>query len=218
MAEEPQVTGTTPVSSTEPAFSQRLTPPDPLELPLFRFDLQQLLWFVAALSGLMAILVSLPGLIAATLLLAVLIVSAHVLSTAIGTRLRAQTDEAQRHDDRSDLSENVRGPRGDFERHAAHIETLKRSPWHRRGSTSLPWLPRLIITGCLVGGLIGAILLTATIGHRTSAAGIVVGSVSLAVVGGWFAFLCGSFYGIFRHGLRDALAEQRKDESPRPIR
>jgi hypothetical protein len=94
---------------------------------------------------------------------------------------------------------------------------MKQSPWHRRGSTALPWLPRLIVGGSLLGGVIGAIVLAATIGHRTSAAGIIVGSASLAVVGGWVAFLSGSFYGIFRHGLRDALAEQRKDESPRPV-
>jgi hypothetical protein len=188
-----------------------------VDRPLFRFDLRQLLWFVAALSGLMAALVSLPGLIAAALLLAVLVVSAHVLSTAIGTRLRAQTDEAQRREDCGNLGEKLAGMRGDFELRAATPQNLKRSPWHRRGSTALPWLPRLIIAGGLAGGVAGAFLLAATIGHRTSAAGIVVGSISLAVVGGWFAFLVGSFYGIFRHGLRDALAEQQKDESPRPV-
>ena len=64
------------------------------------------------------------------------------------------------------------------------------------------------MAGIVSGGFVGAMLLAATIGHRTSAAGILVGSASLAVVGGWLAFLCGSFYGIFRHGLRDALAER----------
>jgi hypothetical protein len=180
--------------------------------------MRQLLWFVAALSGLMAALVSLPGLIAAALLLAVLVVSAHVLSTVIGTRLREQTDEAQQRADRSGQSEKAMGLRADSELREATLQTLRRSPWHRRGSTALPWLPRIIFAGGLVGGVAGAIILAATIGHRTSAAGIIVGSASLAVVGGWIAFLSGSFYGIFRHGLRDALAEQRKDESPRPLR
>ena len=108
--------------------------------------------------------------------------------------------------------------REDSDLRVATLLTLKRSPWHRRGSTALPWLPRLITAGGLAGGVAGAILLSATVGHRTSAAGIVVGSVSLAVVGGWFAFLFGNFYGIFRHGLRDAVAEQRKDESLRQVR
>jgi hypothetical protein len=42
-----------------------------------------------------------------------------------------------------------------------------------------------------------------------------VGSISLAVLGGWFAFLSGSFYGIFRHGLHEALTEQQSDETRR---
>jgi hypothetical protein len=195
-----------------------MEPAEPVEPPLFRFDLRQLLWFVAILSGLLAAVVSLPGLIAAALLLAALVVSAHILSTAIGTRLRAQTDKAQRLGECIDESGKVAGAHVDSGRRPAMYLPLKRSPWHHRGSTALPWLPKLILTGSLAGGVAGAIVLAATIGHRTSAAGIVVGSVSLAIVGGWFAFLCGSFYGIFRHGLHDALVEQRKDESPRPTR
>ena len=92
------------------------------------------------------------------------------------------------------------------------IPQCARSPWHARGGTSLPWLPRLILAGVMVGGILGASVLGLTIGHRTTFAGVVVGGLSSAVLGGWFAFLGGSFYGIFRHGLRDAIAEQRKDE------
>jgi hypothetical protein len=74
-------------------------------------------------------------------------------------------------------------------------------------------LPRLILAGVLFGGVGGAILLVILIGPRTSLAGILVGAISLAVLGGWFSFLGGSFYGIFRHGLREALADQRRDEA-----
>jgi hypothetical protein len=76
----------------------------------------------------------------------------------------------------------------------------------------LPWLPRIIVAGVILGGILGASLLGLTIGHRTTLAGVAVGGISSAVLGGWFAFVGGSFYGIFRHGLRDAIAEQRKDE------
>jgi hypothetical protein len=79
----------------------------------------------------------------------------------------------------------------------------------------LPWLPRIIVAGVIIGGILGACVLGATIGHRSTLAGVAVGSVSSGVVGGWIAFLGGSFYGIFRHGLRDAIAEQKKDEGRR---
>jgi hypothetical protein len=180
-----------------------------VEPPLFRFDLRQLLWFVAIVSGLLAVIVSLPGLVAAALSLAVVVVVGHLFSTAVATRLRAQTDDSQRVADRPGAPASVIGTNAG----ESTTISLRRSPWHCRGGTSLPWLPRLIAGGILAGAIIGALLLAVTIGHRTSPTGIVVGSASLAVVGGWFAFVGGSFYGIFRHGLRDALTEQRKDES-----
>jgi hypothetical protein len=74
----------------------------------------------------------------------------------------------------------------------------------------------MIGIAALAGGTIGGLVLAMTIGHRTSAAGIVVGAISLAVLGGWFAFLCGSFYGVFRHGFRDAIAEQQREDGHRP--
>jgi len=70
----------------------------------------------------------------------------------------------------------------------------------------------------LAGAAGGAVVLQLTIGDRTSAAGIVVGAISFAVVGGWFAFLLGSFYGVFRTGLRQAMAEQQKDDSRQSVR
>jgi hypothetical protein len=65
----------------------------------------------------------------------------------------------------------------------------------------------------MVGGVAGAIILIWIIGHRASFSGILLGSVSLAVLGGWFSSLGGSFYGIFRHGLRDALADPRIEQT-----
>jgi hypothetical protein len=206
MPDEPQSSGTTRAKLARQNCPCSATL-DSAEPPLFRFDLRQLLCFVAFLSGLLAAIVSLPGLVAAALLLAVLVVGAHLFSTALASRLRAQTDESHRFKASTDATGSTC-----TESSAAANLSLKRSPWHRRGSTSLPWLPRVILGGSLGGAMVGAVVLFATIGHRTSAVGILVGSASLAVVGGWIAFLSGSFYGIFRHGLRDALAESRPDE------
>jgi hypothetical protein len=76
----------------------------------------------------------------------------------------------------------------------------------------LGWLPTLIFLGVAVGGVGGGTFLAYAIGHRTSVAGLLVGAISLAILGGWIAFLAGSFSAIFRHGLREAVAEQKKDE------
>ena len=65
----------------------------------------------------------------------------------------------------------------------------------------------------IASGIIGGAVLGGTIGHRTSLEGIIVGAASFAVLGGWISFLGGNFYGVFRHGFREALAEERKNQS-----
>jgi hypothetical protein len=183
----------------------------PVEPPLFRFRLRQLFYFVSAVSFILAATVLSQGVAALAMLLAALVVAAHLFSTALASRLRSRADNAQA----LARALGTVPPAADqlFEHsNSPAIPRCARSPWHARGSTSLPWLPRLIVAGVIVGGTLGACVLGLTIGHRTTLAGVIVGGLSSAVLGGWFAFLCGSFYGIFRHGLRDAIAEQKKDE------
>ena len=189
------------------------------DLPLFRFDLRQLFWFIAVLSVLLAGIVLSDGLTAVALLLAALVVAAHLFSAALGSRLRRHSDQQRAW--RSEKISPTADPepeKRDGPASVVAIQASPRSPWHGRGSTSLPWLRRLVLAGIILGGAGGGLLLGATIGHRTSAAGICVGAVSLAVLTGWFSFLGGSFYGIFRHGLRDAMAEPRNDRSPHDAR
>jgi hypothetical protein len=181
------------------------------EPPLFRFRLRQLFYFVSVVSFILAATVLTQGVAALAMLLAALVVAAHLFSTALANRLRSRADDAQA------LARALgTGPQlvEQFSEHSISpaIPRCARSPWHARGSTSLPWLPRLILAGVIAGGILGASVLGISIGHRTTLAGVVVGGLSSAVLGGWFAFVGGSFYGIFRHGLRDAIAEQNKDE------
>ena len=182
-----------------------------VEPPLFRFRLRQLFYFVAIVSFILAATVLSQGVAALAMLLASLVVAAHLFSTALASRLRSRADE-----ERALARVRGTGPQRaeQFSEHANSpaIPRSARSPWHARGTTSLPWLPRLILAGVIVGGILGASILGLTIGNRATFAGVVVGGMSSAVLGGWFAFLGGSFYGIFRHGLRDAIAEQKKDE------
>jgi hypothetical protein len=179
--------------------------------PLFRFGLKQLFWFVGACSLLLAGIVLSDGLTTLALLLASLVVVAHLFGTALGSRLRAQSDREHTWRFDSEFADSAGLAASDSPRLPA-LNNL-RSPWHGRRTTALPWLPRLILAGVLFCGVGGAILLAILIGPRTSLAGILVGAISLAVLGGWFSFLGGSFYGIFRHGLREALADQRRDEA-----
>jgi hypothetical protein len=183
----------------------------PADPPLFRFRLRQLFFFVSAVSVILAAIALSQGVAALAMLLAVLVVAAHLFSTALASRLRERTDEAKA----LARANGCRSIEHSSERsNDPAIPQCARSPWHAR-STALPWLPRLILAGVIFGGILGASVLIMTIGHRITPAGVAVGGISSAVLGGWFAFVGGSFYGIFRHGLRDAIAEQKKDEGRR---
>jgi hypothetical protein len=161
-------------------------------LPLFRFGLKQLLAFVAALSTLLAAIVIVDGISAAVLLLVTLVVAAHVLSTALGSRLRAHANRSQHK--RVAMVQS---------RDARHLPPPPY--WHSHGRPVLRWRSLLMVAGIAIGGLGGGAFLASAIGNRTSAAGILVGSISLAVIGGWVTFLATSFYAIFRRGWREAV-------------
>lgn len=182
------------------------------QLPILRFRLRQLLVFIALLSLLLAGMVTWEGLPALAMLLATLVVGLHLLSTTIGSQLRAHADRVQARDnpDRKPPNPN---PAANAARHVAP-QLPPRSPWHQHRSTPLPWLIRLVVVAATCGGFIGAIVLHSTLGHRTSMGGIAVGSISLAVVAGWIAFVGYGFCGVFRHGIRDALASERSDQLP----
>lgn len=198
------------VQKTHEASPLPAAPAD-VDLPLFRFSLRKLLVFFSLTCLLMAAMATVDGSTAVVLVLATLVVALHVFGTALGTQLRSHADHlrsdgAPQHD----LIGVVSRP---LPRSVMSPSTVSRSPWHERSSTPLPWLPRLVISAALGGAALGVVLLSGTIGHRTSPAGIALGSVSLAVVAGWFAFVSYSFYGVFRHGLRHAMAEDRRDHS-----
>jgi hypothetical protein len=184
------------------------------DLPLFRFGLRQLFLFVAAFSIFLAALAISHGLTVVVILLSAAIVVMHVFATALGTRLQARTEQEQfrRHAVRRQIVESVELASEQSAKIQA-IRSAPRSPWHGRGCTYLPWLPRLVVGAMVVGGIIGGALLHGTIGHSTSLEGIIVGAASFAVLGGWISFLGGNFYGVFRHGFREAVAEERKDQS-----
>ena len=182
------------------------------ESSLFRFRLRHMLLFVAAVSLLLAGLVTFQGIPAIAFLLAALVVAFHVFGNALGSKLRLQADRAgSSPDTHRALSgspcSTANNPLAPPERQ------VNPPPWYGRGGDPIPWIPRLTTTAVFFGGCLGAVFLTLTVGDRTSAAGLAVGAVSLAAISGWFAFLGGSFYANVRRGLREALDEQRQDEA-----
>ena len=199
-------------SPTEPV---RLTPSRPA-LPVLRFGLRQLFWTVTGLSVLLAAMATSPqGPSALLILIAVLIIAAHITGTAIATRLRRHASEIRQWeaDHPTDISSTPEAAEHSSSLDAAALPPT--SPWYQRGGTALAWLPKVVIAGAMIGGM-GGIALFVTdslIGVRASVAGILVGAFSFAVLGAWLAFIGGSFYAIFRHGLREAMAHQHRDES-----
>jgi hypothetical protein len=181
-------------------------PLPPSDLPLFRFGLRQLFVFVAALSCLLAGMVVAQGVISLVLLLSVLVVAAHVMGTALGSRLRAHADEqiSARLADTHSLvpARTIVLPR-------------KTHSWHCHGRPTCGWLPTLVLAGSLAAAAGGGTFLMLVIGDRLSPGGVVVGIASLAVLGGWFAFLASSFYTIFRRGVREAAADEAVERQAR---
>jgi hypothetical protein len=200
------------------AEAAALPPPTPVKPsreppPLFRFRLRHLFLFVAAVSFLLAGLVTFQGIPAIAFLLAALVVAFHVFGNALGSKLRLHADRAASSpqteqvpcNSRSGLCGNPPSPT---------TRQVIPPPWYGRGDGAVPWIPRLTVAAVIFGGCLGAVFLTLTVGDRTSAAGLAVGAVSLAAISGWFAFLGGNFYANVRRGLREALEDERKDQAP----
>jgi hypothetical protein len=178
--------------------------PDGTNLNLFRFSLRKLLVVFALATLLIATTATSHGLTAAVVMLAALVVTLHLLSTAIGTQLRS-------HADRQIESRSLHRPGHVSDARTNSSPEQSRSPWHERRNTPLPWLYRLVTATVVLGAVAGVILLSGAIGHRSSPVGILVGSLSTAVLGGWIAFVGYSFYSVFRDGIRDAMAKDRRD-------
>jgi hypothetical protein len=172
-------------------------------LPVLRFGLRQFFWWLTGVSVLLAIFVIIPtGLALIAVVLAVGVVALHILSTALGTRLRDHANERR-------AWEAGQSPPPAPASHAprqAVAPPSRRSPLHGHAQPLIR--VRIWLTlGALVGGLFGIVALFLLLGNRTSIAGILVGSASTAVVGAWIAFIASSAWSIFREGWHDALRD-----------
>src|SRR4029077_21209508 len=121
--------------------------------------------------------------------LAIAVVALHLMSTAVGSHLRAEADKNTAVFKPSDVSVAL----------ASKATEASRSPLRTHG-LSMRWLRLLVATGAVIGGSLGAVLLELTNGSRTTSVGIAVGALSMAVLGAWCAFLGSSFSAILRRG------------------
>jgi hypothetical protein len=181
--------------------------PAPAALPLFRFRLRHLFAFFAVASALLTELVTAAGSSGLALVVITLVVMVHVTATALGSRLRECSPRASRQEierGRSKLHANLEASRAGATSH---------SIWYGYDNSPLARLPSLILAGIALGGIGGVLFMSHLIGHRASLLGLMVGAISLAVLGGWFAFLGSSFCSMFRRGWQEAIDEQQQEES-----
>ncbi len=190
------------IAQTSPESS-----PNEPQLPIFRFQLKHLFWCVTGTCLLLATLViasKSDSLTPLAIILAVFAVILHVAGTALGLRMKQHADR------RRAWEESARFPASTDERPqfseaaTASLRERPRSPLHVH-DRPLRRLRMIVAAGAVLGGCLGIAALSLFIGNRTTAAGIVVGAVSTAVVGAWSAFVVANSWTIFRQGWRDAV-------------
>lgn len=179
------------------------------QLPVFRFGLRQLFWLLT-LSGLVlagVLAAPVPGMAPAAVLLGVLVVVFHVAGTALGSRLQDHADQriAWEKSDRKAIDRSAE---------VQALASAPRSSWHERGRP-VRWRWWLVSAGATLGGMMGAAIFFFT-AARFSPAAIACGAFSMAVLGGWFAFLASHFWTIFRRGWREAVTSEPSN-GKRPV-
>jgi len=186
------------------------------QLPVFRFRLKHMFWCVTGVCLLLATLViaSRTGsMTPLAILLAVGVVILHISGTAIGLRMKQHADRCRAWEEAARF-EAERDALPQFSAGAEAMTSLRerpRSPLHVH-DRPLRRLRLCVAAGAVVGGCMGVTALSLLIGDRTTFAGLVVGAVSTAVVGAWFAFVVANSWTIFRQGWRDAVNAAAPDE------
>ena len=178
------------------------------EPQLLRFHLRHLFLAVTLFSVFCAVMVIAEGPWPLVIFSSLLLVGAHVMSTAIGTRLR-------------DTSSDVRNwlltqPDAHLEQPQVSDRPLDQVREQLPPSSPLAtkqrvtrWTSFFVIVGILIGLIGGATTIGFTIGQRIGWAGWLVGTISCGVLGAWLAFLASTFGAIARHAWRDA--DQRSE-------
>ena len=162
----------------------------------FQFRLRSMLMLVAALSGLLAIMQLIGAVWSAILVWFLLLVLAHVTANFWGTHVAPSA--GRRPSDGEPDGLIATGPS-----HSASVIGAVRLSESLR-----PGWPMFAITatGAVVGGTLGSIALFLLNFDQAGYAGVAVGSISAAIVGGFLGFLTSSFVSIGLRAWKEALS------------
>jgi hypothetical protein len=169
-----------------PAAPSRLSEP---VLP-FQFRLRTMFVLVAAACGLFAVMQVVGAVWSAILVWFLILIVAHVTANFWGTRVAPAAGQFR------PLEQEL-----DHERLQREGVGVSATGAVRLSESSLPGWPMYVVTiiGAVVGGCIGGTALVLLSFERAGYTGVVVGTVSASVVGGFLGFLTSTFAEI---GLR----------------
>lgn len=170
---------------------------------LFRFHLRHLFLGVTLFCLFCAVMVLTDGPWPLVIASAVLLVGAHVMSTAIGNRLRDTSDEVSQWLLTRPGVQNERPRVSNKPLEQLRADLPPSSPLASKVSVAR-WTRWFIIGGVSLGLIGGALAIGLTIGERIGWAGWLVGTLSCGILGAWLAFLGSTFGAIARHAWRDA--------------
>jgi len=184
-------------------------PPDPHDasrLLAARFSLRSLLLWVTLLCILLGLVVSVPLGLAVVIVCVAMLVGAHVVGNALGTRLRDQAATRPRG-----LSGGPSlAPTTQSRPTALPVTSLRNK--QRLSRTT----PVVATAAAVVGAVVGGILLAWFNSPRGTLAGLVVGGLSCGFLGGFVGFLAGSFLEIFGPAWTEAAS--LAPDPPRRVR
>lgn len=172
------------------------TPGDAAEPPRpFQFGLRTMFAGVAMLSALFALMGAVGMVWSVILVWFLLLVVAHVTANAWGTRAGRRGVRSQPDDPRGESTAPADPPRQLTFEGAARLRETRRPGW-----------PMFVVTaaGALSGGALASTALMLLSLERAGYAGVVVGAVSAAAVGGFLGFLASSFLDVAGHAWREA--------------
>lgn len=159
-----------------------------------------MLGLVAGLSGLFAVMHVIGPVWSAILVWFLLLAIAHVTANFWGTRIAPRESRAPAADSQPDSATPVR--QSTAATGAVRLSESRRPGW-----------PMLVTTvvGVLVGGTLGSVALVFLCFDGAGYAGVTVGTVSAAVVGGFLGFLTSSFAEIALRAWKEALSGARDE-------
>jgi hypothetical protein len=156
-----------------------------------------MLWLVVAASGLFAVMQFIGAVWSAILLWFLVLVLAHVTANFWGTRIAPGATEHGLDEEGTDRSHNGQGE------HVANaaIGAVRLSESVRPG-----W-PMFVVTaaGALIGGTLGGVSLSLLSLEQAGYTGVMVGTLSAAVVGGFLGFLTSTFSQIALRAWNEAV-------------